>query len=305
MTPPTPEFLLDNPDLVLPVAPWCSRLSNLELGILLLTQPWLAEGGLQRADLERRLSKLGDDMPVGQVYFQRVNRSTALLEKRGQLVGSGDGRQRRFALSPEGFGALILNLQVMHDDPTVDGSEFELKRSLVAMGNVAVERLLEMPSEVDLGGELTGWFEAVDRLEVWGQRILTDRVHATAFDILHLLELQRGRVRGLLESARRRVEEMQMHARLLRSADLSGLKPGSSQIGPSRDAGRDHIVRMARTLAAGGMPELAARARQVRYEAFLRYLDDLDALYSKELGVVDVAAFRRAMTGSTMTGRAG
>ena len=65
------------------------------------------------------------------------------------------------------------------------------------------------------------------------------------------------------------------------------------------------ILRTARTLAAGGMPELAARARQVRYEAFLRYLDDLAALYSKELGVVDIAAFRNVMTGNAMTGRAG
>ena len=89
---------------------------------------------------------------------------------------------------------------------------------------------------------------------------MSDRVHATAFDILHLIEVQRGRVQALLDSAQRRVEQVQ---------------------------------------------ELAARARLVRYEAFLRYLDDLAALYSKELGVVDIAAFRNVMTGNAMTGRAG
>ena len=48
MTAITPQILLDNPELVEPLAPWCVILDNLELGILLVAQPWLAVDGLRR-----------------------------------------------------------------------------------------------------------------------------------------------------------------------------------------------------------------------------------------------------------------
>ena len=110
-----PSFLLRNPDLVLPNAPWCCWLNNVELGILLLAQPWMAEAGVGRSDLERQLGLLGADVPIGPLYFQRINRAVAQLEERGQLDALEGGRRRRFVLSPQGFAALLLNLQVLRE----------------------------------------------------------------------------------------------------------------------------------------------------------------------------------------------
>src|SRR5262245_4080538 len=130
MLDPTPEVLLAHPELVQPVAPWCSWLENHELGILLLAQPWLAGKGLRRSELQEQLERMAAGLPVGPVYFQRVNRATEALEARGQLKSLGGGRERLYQTTAGGLGALILNLQVLRADPTVDGSEFELKRAL-------------------------------------------------------------------------------------------------------------------------------------------------------------------------------
>ena len=120
---------------------WRSRIDNLELGILLFTQPWLAGDGLRRADLERLLGRLGADLPLGAIYFQRVKRAVTRLEEIGALRGLGEGRARRFVMTPEGFAAFLFNLRALHEDPTLDGSEFELKRALAAMWGLAFERL--------------------------------------------------------------------------------------------------------------------------------------------------------------------
>jgi 2-methylcitrate dehydratase PrpD len=101
----TPDFLLGNSDLVEPAAAWCIWLDNIELGILLLAQPWIAAGGLRRADLERQLQRLGGDMPIGPIYFQRVSRAVRSLEERDQVQGQGSGRGRRFTVTPQGFAA--------------------------------------------------------------------------------------------------------------------------------------------------------------------------------------------------------
>jgi hypothetical protein len=100
----SPTFLLEHPELVEPAAPWCVWLKNLELGVLLLAQPWIGGGGLRRADLEHQLARLAAaDLPVGPVYFQRINRAVAALVDRGQLAGEAAGRRPGFVITPQGF----------------------------------------------------------------------------------------------------------------------------------------------------------------------------------------------------------
>jgi hypothetical protein len=50
-------------------------------------------------------------------------------------------------------------------------------------------------------------------------------------------------------------------------------------------------------VAAGVAPELSAEAAVTRYVSYLEYLDGLTALYSSQLGAVDLASFRRAVGG--------
>src|SRR4051794_29774524 len=187
-----PAFLLENPESVLVEAPWCAVLDNLELGILLLAQPWVVGAGLRRADLERQLARL--DLPLGSVYFQRVKRAVARLEEAGAMRGSGEGRARSFVVTPEGFAALLLNLCVLVADPTLDGSEFELKRSLVSMLDLLFDRLQELPVEAGLSPETEGFFEDVDRLAVRGEPVITEEVEGQALDVLRLIAEQRRKM---------------------------------------------------------------------------------------------------------------
>ena len=285
----SPAFLLGHPELVTPTAPWCCWLTNLELAMLLLTQPWLSEAGLSRADLERQLGRLGVDMPVGAIYFQRVNRAAATLEARGQLVGRGTGRTRRFVLTPAGFAAMLLNLQVVRGDPTVDGRRFEFKRALVSMANVVLDRLLEVPSDGSLDPALDEWFDAVDALEVWGRTVMNDAVYADAFNVLRLVERQQERVRQLERLAEAKLASAETPAALAREARLT-------QAG-TRDLDLTAMLQTARSLAAAGLPQLSARADILRYRAYQGYLAELTALYASALRVVDMGLFRRVMTG--------
>ena len=289
----SPAFLLGHPEIVTPTAPWCCWLTNLELAILLLTQPWLSETGLSRADLERQLGRLGADMPVGAIYFQRVNRASATLEAREQLVGRGTGRTRRFALTPAGFAAMLLNLQVVRDDPTVDGRRFEFQRALVSMANVVLDRLLELPPEGSVGPSLDEWFDRVDALAVWGRPVMSDAVYADAFNVLRLVERQQERVRQLERLAKAKLAGAATPAALARQARVA-------QVGGSfgtTDADLTAMLRAARSLAAAGLPQLSARADIVRYRAYQAYLTELTTLYASELRVVDMGLFRRVMTG--------
>ena len=65
----------------------------------------------------------------------------------------------------------------MRADPTVDGRELELKRALVSMVNVVLDRFLDLPPEGSLGPALDEWFDEVDALEVWGRPVLSDAVY--------------------------------------------------------------------------------------------------------------------------------
>jgi len=290
----SPDFLLANADLVRPLAPWCVWLDNLEMAILLLAQPWLAGGGLRRAALERQLLRLGNDMPLGAVYFQRISRSVAALEERGQMRGHGSGRARSFTVTPEGFAALILNLQVMRSDPTVDGSEFEFKRALVAICSLILDCLSSRSSELEVGTEVGGFLDAVEGLDLWDRPVVTDRILADAFDVMHLIDVQRARVRDLLEGAEHRLERSRAAARM-----MEGVRPRLPDV--VGDVGGAHqlhrLVDAVWPLAAGAAPELAARAAVIRFTVYLEYLDRLASLYSERLGVVDLATFRRVVGG--------
>ncbi len=294
-----PNFLLDNPELVAPTAPWCVRLENLELGTLLLAQPWLAGGGIGRADLERQLSHLARDLPLGPVYFQRVSRAVARLEEMGALRGRGKGRSRRFLLTPSGFAALILNLRVLAADPTVDGSEFELKRALVAMCNLVLERVSELPGEAPADPEMDRFFDEAERLTVLGRPVITDEIVGRALDILGLVEIQRQRILHLLDAAVDRLEQISAQADLLGGVDLARL-PESPAPGTAKPlAGGPATTGMVRSLATHTLPRLSLRATILRYRSYLDYLDRLTRLYSRELKVIDLGTLRR------LTGRRG
>lgn len=293
----TPDFLLQNPAMVRPAAAWCVALDNIELGILLLTQPWLAGEGLGRADLERQLAELASDMPIGTVYFQRVNRAVADLERRGALRGTGSGRSRRFTLAPPGFAALILNLHVLRADPTLDGHEFELKRELVAMWNLLLDRLLASPPEIQIAPDVAHFFAEVDALSLWGRPVITPEVVRETFDILRLIQTQHDRVRLLKSAAENRLAETRAQAELLRTADLSQLDLGAlgERVAILKD--NPELLEMIRGLATSAMPQLAVQARIKRYDAYLTYLDGLTQTYAKELKVVDIDLFRRRVAG--------
>lgn len=293
----TPAFLLRNPTLVEPVAPWCVRLDNLSLGILLLTQPWIAGEGQRRADLERGLARLEADLPVGPVYFQRVRRAVATLEENGSLAGDGGGRAGRFVITPEGFAALILNLRVLTKDPTLDGRELELKRSLVAMWNVLLERIQELPAELAVDERWEEFFDRVEAVTVFDRPVVTEELMAEALDVQRLLADQRRQVEMLRDAAATRIEQVVGQAELLRETDLAQMVedrfPGTGGV----LADNPEAVEMLRTVATRTLPEMGLRASLLRYDAFLRYLDELSELYARELKIVDLRHFRRRVGG--------
>ncbi len=292
MRDPIDGFWFENPELIRAVAPWYARLENLELGILLLALPWIAGQGLRRADLERQLAALGPDLPVGPVYFQRVSRASAALEARGALGGRGRGRNRRFATTPEGFAALILNLRSLASDPTLDGSEFELKRSLVAMWNVVAERLVDLPAELQSGGEIEAFFARLEAIAVWGRPVVSDEVMAEAFDVVGLVERQRQRVRDLRAAAAAELERAEARARLVPASLLAPFTAAAAGSDRPADVGR--VLETVRAIATHAVPALRARSTLVRYDAYLHYLDELTTLYTRELRIVDIGRFRAA-----------
>jgi hypothetical protein len=292
----TPTFLLHNPELVTPVAPWCVAVENLELGILLLAQPWMAGDGLRRADLERQLGGLAATLPLGPIYFQRVKRSVARLVDIGAMQAVGAGRAQSFVVTPQGFAALILNLQVLRADPTIDGSEFELKRALVAMWNLVLERMEELPEEVQLPPESERFFDQVEALTVLGEQVINEQVMAEALDLLRLVATQREQVGRLLAAARQRLERAEAEAGTLRGVDLSQLVARGFDRAAAALADTPGALAMVRGMASGVLPQLSLRATVLRYQQYLCYLDELTALYAGELKTVDLDAVRGILT---------
>jgi hypothetical protein len=289
----TPEFLLSSPTLVIREAPWCTAADNLELGVLLLSQPWVAGGGLRRADLERQLGSLSADMPLGPVYFQRVSRAVARMERIGALRGTGRGRARRFAVTPRGFATLILNLRVLQADPTLDGGEFEFKRALVAMWNLTLERLLELGDQLEIDPAAKGFFGEVESLRVLGAPVITEKLLRSALDVLGLIDLQRTRVRELLAEAEERLGRTADRARALRRVEITR-GAGRSRLSPRPPVKDDAaLAALVRGLVTGALPDLTLRTTTLRYRKYLEYLDRLERIHARELKVVDLGSLRR------------
>ena len=294
----TADILLSHPETVRPAAPWCVPLGNLELAVLLSAQPWITGTGASRSDLERRVADLGRELPIGPSYFQRVSRTVASLHGGGCLRAEGVGRNRRFVLSPAGFASLILNVQVLRVDPTIDGSEFELKRELVSMWNLLAEQIMASPPNVRLAPEFRRFFMEVDALTIWGRPVMTESVVREAFDVLALVARQRRQVEVLRESARGRLQLATAEAALVRSADLSNLQSpeAADEFALLRD--NPELAEMIRSLAVRAMPQLALEARIARYDAYLGYLEQLAKVYGRHLRQVDFGTFRRCVVGN-------
>ena len=288
----SPEFLLEHPEMVTPSAPWCVALDNLEMGTLMLAQPWLAGDGLRRADLERQLNLLAVELPLGPVYFQRVNRAVARLETIGAVAGAGSGRSRRFVVTPAGFGALLLNLRVLRLDPTIDGSEFELKRALVAMWNLVLDRLARLPDDGALPPDAERFLDDVDRLTVLGQRVVTEQVVDEALDVLRLVATQRDQIGRRLDEARERLRRAETQAGALRDVDPARFNDGAFAGAARLLAGAPGALAAVVALATGVLPQLSLRAAVLRYERYRHYLDGLTSLYTAELRTVDLGAVR-------------
>ncbi len=293
----TPAELLNSP-LAQKAAPWCRPLDNLELGIVLLAQPWIVGAGLRRSDVERQLSTLASSLPLGHLYFQRVNRAVAGLEARKVLIGSGDGRDKRFALTPEGFGALILNLHVLWADPTLDGSEFEFKLELVAHWNLTLDRLLTSIPDLSFPPEARFFFERIEQLTVFGKPVITPQLMKGAFSLIQLIAHQRDHVTRLKSGAETRLAQTSAVSEFFHTADLSQLNLDGFGEQAALVRSTPAVLELVRTIATSGAPQLTARAQIIRYEAYLDYLKRIESAYSSALNVVDINAFRRRIAGT-------
>lgn len=292
-----PDDLL-NSAITRSVAPWCATLDNLELGIALLAQPWIQGAGLRRSDFERQLSALASSLPLGHVYFQRINRVVSNLESRGVLLGLGDDRDRRFVLAPEGFAALILNLHVLQADPTLDGREFEFKLELVAHWNLTLDRLLTSMPDIVPPSSMQSFFERFEQLTVLGKPVITLQVIKDAFSLTRLIGHQRANVTRLKSQAEARLTETHALTEFLRTADLSqlNLEGLTDQASLLRES--PGLQEVLRTIATSGAPQLNARAQIIRYEAYLDYLERLEGAYLSQLKIVDINLFRRRIAGA-------
>ncbi len=289
----SPPFLFAHPEQVKTQAPWCTVVDNLELGVLLLAQPWLAADGLGRADLERQLGRLAADLPIGSVYFQRVKRTVARLVEIGAIRSIAHGRRARFATTPEGFATLVLNLRVLRSDPTLDGSEFELKRALVTMWHLVTVRLLSPSAGTDrtMTTPVTErFFQDVEALTIAGARVIDPTAIEDAFDVFALIARQRQHVESLQTAAR---------AELLQTAPLQNGLPAPATTASRSDAVPSHAddpetIATVRAMAARVLPRVGQQAKISRYEHYLGYLDDLAHVLTHELAPERSQATERA-----------
>jgi hypothetical protein len=196
-------------------------------------------------------------------------------------------------VTPRGFAALVLNLRVVVADPTVDGSEFELKRALVAMSNLVLERMSALPGEMRIGETLDGFLDEVEGLEIWGQPVVTAQLVAATMDVLGLIDAQRESVRVLLAGVEGRIQQLAARSEMLRDIDLGrladSLAPGSGRVLEEQP----EAAAVVRRLATSELPGLELEAARVRYRSYLAYLDDLAEGYGRELRVVSLARLRR------------
>jgi len=290
----TPSFLLDNPSLVQPIAPWCIPLESHELGILLMAQPWVVGSGVRRADLEKQLSEMFRDFISKPIYFQMVKRSVEKLEQCGSLKGLGKGRNRKFVLTPEGFAALIINIQVVRADPTIDGSEFEFKRELVAMWNIMMDRIVETPLEFSIPQAIVDFFKVIDEIRIWNQPVITVDVMKDAFNVQKLITGQRESLNMELQKLESSLENAKIQADYLKNVDFSQLDLTS--LGKdllSILKGNPDLLRIIIKLSTTAMPQISIQGKIVRYHQYIKYMDALSEMYQKELKIVDINILRQ------------
>jgi len=217
--------------------------------------------------------------------YSTVKRAVARLEEIGAVRGLDEGRSQRFAATPQGFAAFILNLRVLRGDPTLDGAEFELKRALVAMCNLILERLAELPEEVPAPPEVEGFFAEAERISVLSHRVVTDDSVRDALDVLRLIAKQRERMDKMLQVARHKLALAEAEAGALRGLDFSHEIAALLADAPG-------TLAMVREMASGVLPRLSQRATVLRYEHYLRYLDDLARVHAGELKTVALDSVR-------------
>jgi hypothetical protein len=213
-------------------------------------------------------------------------------------LGSGDGRERRFALAPEGFAALILNLHVHRADPTLDGSEFELKLELVAHWNLTLDRLLTSLPDIAFPPTMQSFFDRLEHLAVFGKPVITSELIKSAFSLVQLIAHQRDNVMRLKSQAQTRLAQTHALTEFFRTADLSQLNLDGLGEHATLLKESPAIQEVVRTIATSGAPQLSARAQIIRYEAYLDYLKRLEVAYSAELKVVDITMFRQRLAGA-------
>jgi hypothetical protein len=180
---------------------------------------------------------------------------------------------------------------VLRADPTVDGSEFELKRALVALWSLVGMRMADLGDEVESSPGMARLLGDLSRLQVWGRAVITEDVVAGGFDILRLIRTQRGRLAQLEEETRQRQAAVAARSRLVEPA---APRAGGRRGGAPAERGIDDALATARVVATGVAPRLECEAALLRYRAYGAYLDGLQKVYARELPVVDLAALRRA-----------
>lgn len=280
--------------LVTMVAPWCERMDNMELAIALFAQPWACVGGVRRAEFQEQLEQMAEDLPLGNIYFQRINRAVAELEKRGVLCGQGDDRGRRFILTPGGFAAVVLNLNVLSADPTIDGAEFEFKREFVAAWHLMADRFRDNVRDLTVPREIEDFFEQVMRLEVFGRPVVTDALLSHSFNVINLITLQREHVSHFRALADMKLSAAKQQADFLGTVDLSALASSA----PPMFRDNPKIMEALRSYMTSDIPLLAIEAKLARYDFYLGYLDTLARKYGRPLNLIDFGSLTRLVKGA-------
>jgi hypothetical protein len=251
----------------------------MELWAALFTAPWVDEDGPRVATIERHLATMGIGLPLGPVYFQRVNRLVADLAECHILKARGADRARQYSLTPEGFVAVVLNMSATFADPTVEGIEFELKR-VIAETQAALAGLFTAPEDVEIPPRLAKFFSDVDEVELLGKRVMSRDVAIEAFSIHALVERQIRHVRRLHAAADAQVHQARAAATI--EADPRALEEafrvafGTPELRLSADT-----LRMAVQVARSPAATSAAEANALRYVHELAYLEELARHYAR------------------------
>jgi hypothetical protein len=287
-----PEQLLDHPATRL-VSPWCVTLDNLELAIVLVTQPMLSEAR-RRSEIEATLRELSASMPIGEVYFQRVARAVEKLEAARILHGDkAEKGKRRFRCTAEGFASLVVNLRVLNADPTLNGDEFEFKKEIVAMWHMLIERAKDADSVLALSDETAAFWEAVEKVTLGAQPVFTSELFSDTFNIQRLIERQRQAIRERRTAQQQRLAEVRVQTAFWQTADLRSLAAETPGLRVSPE-----LLEGIRALAMSNAMQVAAEATLLRYEAYLRYLDQLEKLYQPQFKELALEDFRRLSKGA-------